>query len=75
MDYRLSIHRRLSEVNTMDAVSRKKARAAARRALKYLLSPEGRAALAESKRRCDEFAESLKKTRPTKETWDWTPTI
>lgn len=40
-----------------------------------LNTPAGRARIEESNRRCDAFAEELKKTRPTKETWDWTPTI
>lgn len=47
----------------------------ARRCIAFLISPAGRKAMQESKKRTDAFAEELKKMRPTKETWDWTPTI
>jgi hypothetical protein len=56
-------------------LSKSQLRAMVKRTLRWLESPGGREALAESKRRCEEFAEHLKSTRPTKETWDWTPTI
>lgn len=46
-----------------------------KRVLRELDTPAGRAWSAESSRRCAEMAEMLKRTRPTKETWDWTPTI
>ena len=59
----------------VDRTSNKQLRLMVNRTLRWLQTPEGRAALAESNRRCEEFARVLKATRPTKETWDWTPTI
>lgn len=47
----------------------------AQRCIDYLNSPEGREAMRLANERTKHLADLLKATRPTKETWDWTPTI
>lgn len=47
----------------------------AQRCIDYLNSPEGREALRLANERTKHLVELLKATRPTKETWEWTPTI
>lgn len=47
----------------------------AQKCIRWLNSEEGKAAMQQANERCLAFAEELKKTRPTTETWNWTPTI